>query len=401
MIRSWIPGFIFLLVLAGCGGRTAQPPERVTEQEKADAALSIGDIAAKAEDALSQARQKEWGLYAPRKLDELEKSVAKVRDATERGNRKRATEELMRTEKIMTEGGAVVAAVKTELDEELQLRARLRELKAEDAYPKEYEQVATKLRDLIVKAGEGKPEQILKEKGALNARMLALEVKVIRFRALNDVEIMLGEAKKKGAEKLAPQTLGEATASFLAADAFIAQNPRDAKGVAEQAGAAAFAVKHLVQVMATVQARMQQKATAEQVGREEGARLLDLAKALGEPDLRDQALTEQVGALLGAIKDRTEIIAGSGGAPKAPERAQQEQAAEKSRIPKLQDELAAARKENENLRGQVALVAAMKFQMADLEPNKSELVRENERLRLESGGATSVSDEVGAKTTSR
>ncbi len=146
---------------------------------------------------------------------------------------------------------------------------------------------------------------------------------------------------------------------------------------------------------------MQQKATAEQVVREEEARLLDLAKALGQPDLRDQALTEQVGALLGAIKDRTEIIAGSGGAPKAPERAQQEQAAEKSRIPKLQDELAAARKENENLRGQVALVEAMKFQLADLERNKSELVRENERLRLESGGATSVSDEVGAKTPSR
>jgi hypothetical protein len=35
MIRSWIPGFIFLLVLAGCGGRTAQSPERITEQEKA------------------------------------------------------------------------------------------------------------------------------------------------------------------------------------------------------------------------------------------------------------------------------------------------------------------------------------------------------------------------------
>ena len=220
MIRSWIPGFIFLLVLAGCGGRTAQPPERVTEQEKADAALSIGDIAAKAEDALSQARQKEWGLYAPRKLDELEKSVAKVRDATERGNRKRATEELMRTEKIMTEGGAVVAAVKTELDEELQLRARLRELKAEDAYPKEYEQVATKLRDLIVKAGEGKPEQILKEKGALNARMLALEVKVIRFRALNDVEIMLGEAKKKGARILAISNVLESSIPRLADHSF-------------------------------------------------------------------------------------------------------------------------------------------------------------------------------------
>jgi hypothetical protein len=401
MIRSWIPGFIVLLVLAGCGGGTAQPPERMTEQEKANAALSIGDISAKAEDALSQARQKEWSLYAPRKLDELEKSVAKVRDATERGNRKRATEELMRTEKIMAEGQAVVATVRTELSEELLMRARLRELKADEAYPKEYEQVATKMRDLIVKAGEAKPEQFLKEKQTLNARMFALEVKVVRFRALNDVEIMLGEAKKKGAERLAPLTLGEAVTSFQAADAFIAQNPRDAKGVAEQAGVATFAVKHLVQVMDTVQARMLQKATTEQVVREEEARLLDLTKALGQPDLRDRAPTEQVGALLDAIKARTETIVAPGAAPKAPERAQQEFAAEKNQVLKLQDELAAARKENENLRGQTALVEAMKFQMADLERNKAELVRENERLRLESGGTASVSNEADAKMPSR
>jgi hypothetical protein len=394
MIRFWVPGFLLLLVMAGCGGGTAQPPERMTEQEKATAALSIGDIAAKAEDALSQARKNEWGLYAPRKLDELEKSVAKVRDATERGNRKRATEELMRTDKIMVEGQAVVATIQTVLAEELQMRARLRELKAEDAYPKEYEQVATKLRDLIVKAGEGKPEQIVKEKQALNVRMLALEVKVIRFRALNDVEIMLGEAKKKGADKLAPLTLTEATASFQAADAFIAQNPRDAKGVAEQAGGAAFAAKHLVQVMDTVQARAQQKATAERVVRDEEARLLDISKALGQPDLRDLALDEQVVTLLSAIKERTEALAA---AQKAPEGVQQDAAGGKSQTAKLENELAAARKENENLRGQVALVEAMKFQMADLERTRAELARENERLRVESSKATSVSDETTAK----
>ena len=63
--------------------------------------------------------------------------------------------------------------------------------------------------------------------------------------------------------------------------------------------------------------------------------------------------------------------------------------------------MAAARKENENLRGQTALVEAMKFQMADLERNKAELVRENERLRLESGGTASVSNEADAKMPSR
>jgi len=62
--------------------------------------------------------------------------------------------------------------------------------------------------------------------------------------------------------------------------------PADLTPAVGFAGAAAFAVKHLVQVMETVQARMQQKATAEQVVREEEARLLDLAKALGQPDLR-------------------------------------------------------------------------------------------------------------------
>jgi hypothetical protein len=43
-------------VLAGCGGRTAQPPERMTEQEKANAALSIGDIAANGTNGVHQ-----WG----------------------------------------------------------------------------------------------------------------------------------------------------------------------------------------------------------------------------------------------------------------------------------------------------------------------------------------------------
>ena len=396
MIRSWIPVFTILLVLAGCGGGTAQPPERMSEQEKAVAGLSIGDISARAEDALHQARQKEWGLYAPRKLDELEKSVTKVRDASERGNRKRAIEEWTRTEKIMGEGQAVVSTVQTELSEELQMRVRLRELKADDAYPKDYEQVATKLRDLIVKAGEAKPEQYLKEKQTLNARMSALEVKVVRYRALNDPELMLADAKKKGADRVAPLTLAEAVASFQVADAFIAQNPRDDKGVAAQAGAATFAVKHLVQVMETVQARSQQKATAEQVIREEEVRLLDIGKALGQPDLRDRPTAEQVADLLDAIKARSEAAAAAGSAPKAP--AQPESAADKSQAQKLQEELTVARKENETLRGQAALVEVMKFQIADLERNKASLARDNERLRLEAGASASASDGAGSKT---
>lgn len=401
MMRSWIPVLFFLVVIAGCGGGTAQRPDRPAEQDKTNAGLSIGEIATKAEDALSEARKKEWGLYAPRKLDELEKSVAKVRDAAERGNRKRATEESMRTEKILAEGSAIVAMVQTELAEELRMRARLRELKAENAYPKEYEQVATQLRDLIVKAGEGKPEKLLKERQSLNTRMSALEVKVVRFNALNDVEIMLSEARKKGAEKIAPLTFREATASFQAADAFIGQNPRDETGVAGRAREAAFKVKHLTQVMETVQRRTQQKATVEQVVREEEQRLLELAQALGQPDLRDRALTDQLEALLGAIKEGTAAIAASNNVAKVPERAQQEPAGENVQVIKLQGELAAAGKEIENLRGQVAVIEVMKYQSAELERTNAELVRENERLRQERVGENKSNGEDDAKPSSQ
>ncbi|MFN0038490.1 MAG: hypothetical protein ACKVP2_03150 [Burkholderiales bacterium] len=392
MFRHAILALCVLSTIAGCGGGSVQRAGGPSEQEKAAAALSISEISSKADDALREAREKEWGLYAPRKLEELEKSVAKVRDAAERGNRKRVIEEAAKAEKLTVEGQAVVAMIQTEMAEELKMRTRLRTLKAENAYPKEYEQVATQLRELIVRTGEGKSEKTVKQRDALNAKMLALEVKVVRFNALNDAEGRLAEAKKKGAEKQAPLTWTEAIASFQSADAFIAQNPRDEPGVAEKSREATFNVNHLMQVLEAVQDRAQRKATAEQVIRDEESRLLELAQVLGQPDPRDRPLTGQVDALIESINKKRAADGGSSGKEVAP--TQQDG---NPQIVQLSSELAAARKENEDLRGKLAATEVMQYQFQELEKTNADLVAENVRLLAETGRGARASNVSGPK----
>ena len=373
--------WLLLIGLSGCGS-VAQKPEKISEQEKAVAGLSIEEIASKSEGSLKIARDQEWGLFAPRKLDELEKAVGRVRDAAERGNRKRLVEESAYSEKVTAEGQAVVTLVKTELADELKMRTRLRELKAENAYPQEYEQVATQLRELIVRTGEGKlVEKESKQRLALNTKMSALEIKVVRFNALNEIELALADAKKKGAEKLAPLTLTEALASFKEADAFIAQSPRDAAGVAARAQQAAFSTRHLVQVMESVQSRTQQKSTAEQVIRDEEMRLMEIGRALGQPDLRDRRVPEQINALVGAIDQRLAAAKTPAGEPKAAAPADAE--------------LATARAEIEKLHGQLAALEVMKFQNLELKAQQEELMREVASLRKNGAGGGSVAQDGG------
>lgn len=382
MNRFWI--VLVVAGLAGCGG-AAKRPELLTEQQQVYAGLSLEEISGRGEAALRTAREQELNIYAPRRFGEIEKAAEKVRAAVKRENRKSAMEEAIRGEQLLAEGQKIKSAVKTELSEELRLHASLRKQRADQSFPKDYQKLTSQLGDLIVKVEDGKAEKVLKDKQSLNASLVALEVRVIRHNALHEVESLLADAKKKGAEKLAPLTLREAMTSFQAADVYIQQNPHDEPGVAAKSKEAMFAVQHALRVADAVRNRSEMKLTGEQLVREEEQRLLSIGQALGHEDVRDRALSAQVDALVAAVRETAAASSSAEGAAKALQGAKQELAEEKARALRLETELAAAERESGDLRAEARTAGVLRARVDDLEKAKAGLERDNEQLRADAG----------------
>lgn len=365
----WVSGIAVILFVAGCAG-DGKKPENLTDKEKAYAAMSLEDLAGKGESLQNQARTLELDVYAPRKNKEIYTTLDQFRAALKRNDRKSALAGIVRAERLLAEGEQTRIFVQAELRDQIAVSASLRTLQAMTVFPKEYQSLASELSALIAKVEDGKSEKISKDKQKLLTALLALEVKVIRFHALNEVEKSLADAKKRGVDKVAPLTYGEAVAAFQASEAYIAQNRHDAAGISARAGAAKFALEHAFNVAETVRDRLDKKLTAEQLVRDEEQDLLSVGQVLGTADARDRMLPGQVEVLRSAARQCLATSSALDEARQALDAANRELAEEKARTSMLK--AAAAGVETES------------------EKNAAILAKENERLRADAASAAKL-----------
>ena len=365
----WVSGIVAILFMAGCAGN-GKKPENLTDKEKAYAAMSREELAGKGESIQNHARTLELDIYAPRKNKEINKTLDQLRAALKRNDRKSALEEIIRAERLLSEGEQTRIFVQAELRDQIAVNASLRKLQAMTVFPKDYQSLASELSELIAKVEDGKSEKISKDMQKLLTALLALEVKVIRFHALHEVEESLADAKKRGVEKFAPLTYAEAVAAFQAAEAYIAQNPHDDAGISAAARAAKFALEHAFNVADTVRDRLDKKLSAEQLVRDEEQDLLSVGKILGIADARDRMLPGQVEALRAATRQCLATSSALDQARQALDAANRELAEEKARTSTLK-----------------ALSAGVE---TESERNAANLAKENERLRAEAASAAKL-----------
>ena len=378
-----LSGMVALLLVAGCGG-TTKKPEILTDKEKAYAAMSLDELKGKGESIQDDARKLELNFYAPRKDKELQKTLERIRTALKRTDRKLAMKETMHAERLLSEGEQSRIFAQTEFRDELAVHASLRKLQAMTIFSKEYQNLDSGLNDLVARTEDGKSEKVSKDKQKLRTALLALEVKTIRFHALNESEKSLTDGRNRGVEKLAPLTYGEAVAAFRAAEAYIAQNAYDEAGISAKAAAAKFAIQHAFRVADTVRERLDKKLTAEQLVRDEEQNLLAVGQVLALADARDRTLPGQVEALLAATRQCAATSATLDETSKALETANSELAQVKSGTSILSANNSAAETELAKLRLGADAIGSLRSRIDELDKITTALTRENERLRTDS-----------------
>lgn len=378
-----VAGIVALLLVTGCSG-TAKKPEILTEKQKAYAALSVDELKGKAESIQEDARTLKLNFFAPRKDREVQKTLERLRAALKRSDRKMAMQETIRAEQLLSEGEQSRIFAQTEFRDELAVHTSLGKLQAMTIFPKEYQSLDSELSGLVARIEDGKPEKISKDKLKLRAALLALEVKTIRFHALNQSEKSLTDAKDRGVEKLAPLTYGEAVTAFRAAEAYIAQNAYDEAGISAKAAAAKFAIQHALHVADTVRERLDKKLTAEQLVRDEEQNLLSIGQVLALADARDRMLPEQVEVLLIATRQCAANSATLDETNKALDAANRELREARSETSTRKASFSAAETELAKLQLEADAAGALRSRIDELQKNSVALTRENERLRAES-----------------
>jgi len=299
--------------LSGCA--TSGPKSQVTAEEVAKFASLSPEEAIKAGDAsLVQARQDELPFYAPRHFRDAEKAMVDARGLmAKKGDVRQIPQLAALSDKSVNEGRGVKASVLVTLKDELRLKKALEQVQAPQIFSRDNEKVVERLSALIAAIEDGKGDKIAKDQQKLNADMVALEVRTIKYSALNPAERVLAEAKAKGAEKLAAVTFKEGGEVYQRADAFIQQNAHDQNGVEKAGKDALFAAKHALAMVEGVKAlEPVVKASLEQVIIADEGRLLVIGKALGAADVRDRSLAEQAQSL---AKSAAALVAATPAAP--------------------------------------------------------------------------------------
>jgi len=295
---GWIAVAVAVVWLSGCA--SPGPKSQVTAEEVAKFASLSPEEAIKAGDAsLAQARQDELPFYAPRHFRDAEKAMADARGLmAKKGDVRQIPQLAALSDKSVSEGRGVKAAVMVALKDELRLKKALEQVQAPQIFARDTEKIVERLSTLVAAIEDGKGEKIAKDQQKLNADMAALEVRTIKYSALNPAERVLADAKVKGAEKLAVVTFKEGNEVYQRADAFIQQNAHDQNGVEKAGREALFAAKHALAMVEGVKAlEPVVKASLEQVIIADEGRLLIIGKALGAADVRDRSLAEQAQSL--------------------------------------------------------------------------------------------------------
>lgn len=305
---------LFALLLSGCGSMPSMDfsnlfPSEIKEAAQARYAnKSIEEALAMAEETFAKGIEEQLEFYAPEHFDDAQDALETARKLV---SKKAKTGDIFEhaylTEKNIEAGMQIKAAVNAHLAEPLRYKSALEKRGSDKSFAKEYANLMDDLDDLIELIEEGKPEKIAKDLPELVADLRALEIKTIKFNALNPGQTVLNRADKQGAEKIAPSLYKEATIALQQAEAFIQLNPYEETKIAEISAAFIFSAKHLLHVTEETIALqgLDKKGLVWAILQQE-EQLLEIGKAMGAADVRDRPLAKQSAALAKRARDLLE-----------------------------------------------------------------------------------------------
>jgi hypothetical protein len=268
--------------------------------------LPSNDALTEVEHVLEKSNAKNLRFYAPAHYEIASAAITDARKHVERNAPQQLVAQKAAVAETMIRNGERIAKkVQSLLVDEIQIKNNIdQQTSSSEIYASEYSSLLERLSNVIRSIENGKVADANELRPQLIEDMQELEIRAVRYDALNDAEETLKRVKNSGAEKLAPLTYAEAVAVFNKAEEFILANANDAQQVRKIAAEATFAAKRALYIGDEVAAvSYKSQLSLEQVVLDEEYRLFRISRSLGLPDPRNNSLEVQSEILTKATKN--------------------------------------------------------------------------------------------------
>jgi outer membrane protein OmpA-like peptidoglycan-associated protein len=217
LLRALIPVAIGLFLVA-CGSSVKVGPI----DYNVDPAQAVGDL----KTAVEQARAEDVNVLSPTWFDKAEDTNAEAAALLKQSNDLRdmlETAQLGQAQLAQARKFADVA--KRELAGPFEAREAAMNAGAPKMYPAEFESVERRFLDLGKSIEDNDIKDARKDGQVVEKRFRELELRAIKEHTLGQARRLIADAEQKRAQKLAPQSLGEAQKALAETEAYITQNP--------------------------------------------------------------------------------------------------------------------------------------------------------------------------------
>ena len=254
---------------------------------------------------IDRSREQELDFLTPQHFDLANKALTEAKDLLSKQHpAQHIVQKVAVAEAVLKNGELVARKIKSSLSDELSIKSNLDELNASKIYGSEYGSLVSRLNQVIRQVEEGKKADSIKERDKLITEMTQLEVKSIKYNALNEPREILKRVKYRGGPELAPVTYEEALEVYASAEKFISENPHMREAVERLSQEALFAAKRLLYLTEEISALSQKvNRSLEQVVLDEEYRLFRVARALTNKDVRDHPLEVQSELIADAVAE--------------------------------------------------------------------------------------------------
>lgn len=302
-----------VLLLSACSTNVGKSIKISDAQLAQYDAMSKPKALALLEGSIGAARSANMPFLAPHYFNEANELFIALQTSPETTAKNVWVADIAKAHTLLDKGESVGAQVRERFPRELELKGLLDQFNASRSYPDDYKEVMAKLSDLIEIVELGKTNNIDRDKNELIKNMQVLDIKAVQYSALHESDLTNQATQHKLDPKLAPIVFSEALRIYADASKRIAAAPHNAEPVRRAGDEALFAARRAWFIAERIIAL--QKLSLEGIALEEEKYFSDLTAAIGQKDLRDQALFKQeeiiAGTAKAAIQDKIQLSASS------------------------------------------------------------------------------------------
>lgn len=294
--NAYVAGVMLLGMVGALGGCGA--PSVVIEPlpVSADPAKEVSAL----ESDVGKAMRDQVDVLAPLSFSSAEESLRSARRGVDRGEAASAVLESVGLGRAyLRKAEEAARTARTLLPEVIKAREDSREAGGV-VFERDYADAEGAFLGLTRSLEKGEGPGSRAEQDKIIAAFRALELRAIKEQTLGEVRMLMDQAEKEGAGKIAPELYTEVRENLEAVDAFISEHPYEKEAMRARSASVLFQAQRLVQIVRQSEKLRKMKPTEIALLVED--MLYQMTLKLSAPDFRNEPIDTQVENVLASIE---------------------------------------------------------------------------------------------------